>query len=137
MSEADQIQGANPPQVSADEILTVVCAHFRVTREDLSGPLRTAHISWPRQVAYWLVRAHTKMSLPAIGRLFGGRDHTTVKRGVERVEEKAAADEEIRRQVNALREKVCRDGPAFVRHNHAHGKPFASRRGRLQRGIGV
>jgi chromosomal replication initiation ATPase DnaA len=49
---------------------------------DLTGPYRHREFSWPRQEAMWRMQRETRMSMPAIGRRLGGRDHTTVLHGI-------------------------------------------------------
>ena len=60
-----------------------------------------------RQLAMWLCRHATAHSLPAIGRAFGGRDHTTVAHAIKRVDERMAADPAFSRIVNELLEDVA------------------------------
>ena len=62
--------------------------NFGITHEDMVGSKRTRSISWPRQVAMYLARSLTDESFPAIGKKFGGRDHTTIMHGVDTVEER-------------------------------------------------
>ena len=66
------------------EIQAAACQHFGLSAEELLSPSRTARIAWPRQVAMYLARELTDESLPAIGRHFGGRDHTTVLHALRR-----------------------------------------------------
>lgn len=60
------------------EIMSTVAAFYRVTVDDLSGSSRAQAIAKARQIAMYLCRDQTGLSLPKIGELFGGRDHTTV-----------------------------------------------------------
>jgi len=59
-------------------IMTATVLHFDIKIADLKSKKRSRHISIPRQIAMYLCREHTKLSLPEIGRHFGGKDHTTV-----------------------------------------------------------
>jgi len=70
----------------------LVCDAFSLSREELLGDDRTARVSWPRQLAMYLAREHTDATLPAIGRSFGGKNHTTVMYAVRRTTERLAAD---------------------------------------------
>ncbi|WCB91331.1 Chromosomal replication initiator protein DnaA [Baekduia alba] len=74
---------------TVDRIQDLVAETFGLTREELLSPSRAARVAWPRQVAMYLAREHTHETLPAIGRRFGGRDHSTVlhacKRAVARL----------------------------------------------------
>jgi chromosomal replication initiator protein len=84
---------------SIGEIQAAVGSHFGVSAEELLSSSRSARIAWPRQLAMYLARELTGESLPAIGRHFGGRDHTTVmyacRRAGARIDEDAAAREAV------------------------------------------
>ena len=89
-----------PPSVA--EIKAVACAHFGLTPEELLSPSRTPRIAWPRQVAMYLARELTRESLPAIGRQFGGRDHTTVLYACRRTASRITKDDFSRAAVDNL-----------------------------------
>jgi chromosomal replication initiator protein len=89
-----------PPSIS--EITEAACARFGLTLDELLSPSRTARITWPRQVAMYLARELTDESLPAIGRQFGGRDHTTVLHAYRRTATRIADDAELRELVDNL-----------------------------------
>jgi len=84
------------------EIQAAVSRHFGLTPEELLSPGRAAHIAWPRQVAMYLARELTGQSLPAIGRQFGGRDHTTVLHAWRRASTRIASDQASREAVEKL-----------------------------------
>ncbi len=86
------------------EIQAAACEHFGLSSEELLSAARVARVAWPRQVAMYLARELTGQSLPAIGREFGGRDHTTVMHACRRTSARIAADEASREAV----EKLCR-----------------------------
>ena len=88
---------------SIAEIQAAVSAHFGLTPAELLTTTRSARIAWPRQVAMYLARELTGESLPAIGRHFGGRDHTTVLHACRRASTRLADDADARRAV----EKLC------------------------------
>jgi chromosomal replication initiator protein len=87
---------------TVSEIQSTVSRHFGLSREELLSPTRTAHIAWPRQVAMYLARELTGESLPAIGRQFGGRDHTTVLHAWRRTSTRIASDSASREAVEKL-----------------------------------
>jgi chromosomal replication initiator protein len=89
---------------SIGEIQTAVGEHFGLAPGELLSSARAPRISWPRQVAMYLARELTGESLPAIGRQFGGRDHTTVLHACRRTTTRIADDESAREAV----EKLCR-----------------------------
>ena len=59
-------------------IMKTVAGYFEIKVSDLKSKNRSRQISIPRQIAMYLCREYTKLSLPDIGRQFGGKDHTTV-----------------------------------------------------------
>ncbi len=75
-----------------DRILEVVCKHFRVRISDLQGRKRTQSIAQPRQVAMFIARKLTPLSLEEIGGHFGGRDHSTVLYAVDRTRKRMVDD---------------------------------------------
>ncbi|MCW3067648.1 MAG: chromosomal replication initiator protein DnaA [Solirubrobacterales bacterium] len=89
---------------SVGDIQAAACACFDVSPEELLSSSRTPRLAWPRQLAMYLSRELTDESLPAIGRHFGGRDHTTVLHAWRRTTARIATDETAREAV----EKLCR-----------------------------
>jgi chromosomal replication initiator protein len=89
---------------TVSDIQIATCEHFGLSSEELLSPARTARIAWPRQVAMYLARELTGESLPAIGRQFGGRDHTTVLHAWRRTNARMTTDEVSRQAV----ENLCR-----------------------------
>jgi chromosomal replication initiator protein len=83
-----------------------VAQQFQVPEADLCGPRRTRQLALPRQVAMYLIREETDESLPRIGQALGGRDHTTVMYGYERIADRLETDEGLRRQVIAIRSSL-------------------------------
>jgi chromosomal replication initiator protein len=90
----------------ASSVVTIVADHFRLTLADLTGRTRTKEVAYARQVAMYMLREENALSLPVIGHLLGGRDHSTVRYGVEKVTLDMEDDEELRRHILILREKV-------------------------------
>lgn len=90
------------PAPTARTIQHAVCAYYGVTLQDLLSPRRHAQIMRPRQVAVWLCRTLTALSMPKIGQLFGDRDHTTILAAIRKVAELLPSDEELRVEVETL-----------------------------------
>jgi chromosomal replication initiator protein len=80
------------PTASCESIASGVAKFFDVKMSDMKGPRRTKQIVMPRQIAMYLARKHTGLSLPEIGRRFGGRDHTTVIHAVKKVKARMQED---------------------------------------------
>jgi len=91
-----------PERASVATITSAACEHFGLTPEELLSTTRAARIAWPRQVAMYVARELTDESLPALGRQFGGRDHTTVLHAWRRTAERIAKDEQARDTVHSL-----------------------------------
>ena len=88
------------------DVVRLVAHHFGLSVEDLTGRGRTAPLAMARQVAMYLLREENALSLPAIGQLLGGRDHTTVRYGVQRITDSLHENNNIRQDIIALREKI-------------------------------
>lgn len=99
-----------------EQIMGYVCAEAGISREDIKGPRRFRDVAYPRQEFCYLARKLTKKSLPQIGRVIGGRDHTTVMAAVRRVKERMDRDPEYQRKIERYRLEVARViYPQFVR----------------------
>jgi chromosomal replication initiator protein len=95
-----------PRTRSIADIKMAACEQFGLSPEELLSPTRTARIAWPRQVAMYLSRELTRESLPAIGREFGGRDHTTVLHAWRRTEQRISTNPASRATVEELRARL-------------------------------
>ena len=91
---------------TVEEIQQRVAAAFGISRAELVGASRAATPLRARQVAILLTREATDLSLPQIGRLYGGRDHSTVLNALRRVEATLTGDAELARQVAELRSSI-------------------------------
>jgi chromosomal replication initiator protein len=91
---------------TVDEIQAAAAEAFGVTREAMLARDRTPHIAFARQVAMYLSRELTKETLPAIGRCFGGRNHTTVLHAHKRIVREMAADRATLDAVESLRRRL-------------------------------
>ena len=91
-----------PRKRTLAEIQEVTCEQLGISPEQLTSPDRSARVAWARQVAMYLSRELTDETLPAIGRAFGGRNHTTVMHACRRATERMAADAEAYELVRVL-----------------------------------
>ncbi|MFY9345643.1 MAG: chromosomal replication initiator protein DnaA [Planctomycetota bacterium] len=80
------------PQVAVDDVMTLITTEFAITARELIGKSRTQTVSFPRQIAMFLLREHTECSLEDVGRIFGNRDHTTVLYAVNKIRERSGKD---------------------------------------------
>jgi chromosomal replication initiator protein len=100
------IPRASSPATPVEEIQQRVSTAFGISRAELVGSTRAATPVRARQVAIYLTRELTDLSLPQIGRLYGGRDHSTVLNSIRRVEAGFDEDETLAKRVQALREAI-------------------------------
>jgi chromosomal replication initiator protein len=96
--------------LSPERILSVVAQHYGVSEEDLIGRSRRRAISIPRQMCMYLVREEIGTSLPQIGEFLGGRDHTTVIHGCEKIATQIETDEGLRRDWLAIKASLSEGG---------------------------
>ena len=100
-------RGARSAQAtSVEEIQQQVAERFGIARAELIGSSRAATPLRARQVAIYLTRELTDLSLPQIGRLYGGRDHSTVLNSLRRIEANLGEDEALAEKVTELRTAI-------------------------------
>jgi len=92
--------------VSPDFIQEKTAGFFNISKSELLGISRSKEIVMARQAAMYAAREITQMSLPAIGKAFGGRDHTTVLHSCKKIEEKLKNDPSFRQTMNELLSKM-------------------------------
>jgi chromosomal replication initiator protein len=102
----DVLKGMFPDQVlrpiMIQTIQNEVCRFYNIPMEDLKGSKRSQNIVFPRQVAMYLARELTEMSLPRIGAEFGGKDHTTVIHATAKITKLLGEQREVLNQVQSL-----------------------------------
>jgi chromosomal replication initiator protein len=92
--------------VTTDHIQRIVCEHFALKLSDMKAKKRTKEVALPRQVAMYLSKQLTSLSLNDIGKNFGGKDHATVIYACKQVEERKAKDEVFNRMIESLLRKI-------------------------------
>ena len=96
----------NEQAVAPERIRSTVANHYKIKIADMDSPKRNAEITLPRQIAMYLCRETTDLSLPKIGKLFGNRHYSTVIHAVEKIEEQLKYDEELRENVETIKAKL-------------------------------
>ena len=99
---SDIINNDQPTPVTVEKIIDEVARTFGTTSNDIRSSRRSANISSARQVAMYVVREITDMSMEAIGQEFGGRDHSTVVYAIQQIDEKSARDPKMKATVNDI-----------------------------------
>jgi len=92
--------------VKPDEIIHKVVEYYGVSIERMLSRDRSRQIALPRQVAMFLMREEAELSLPQIGEALGGRDHTTIMYGCEKIADALERDDRLRRQVISIKEQL-------------------------------
>jgi chromosomal replication initiator protein len=96
----------SPKTLTPEQVVQAVLRFYGVNGEMLTGRKRNKEIVRPRQVAMYLLRKETQASLPEIGATLGGRDHTTVLYGIQKIEGLLEQDSTLRREVVAIQEQL-------------------------------
>jgi chromosomal replication initiator protein len=92
--------------MTSEDIIAAVAKRFGLEEEQLIGRNRSKAIALARQVAMYLIREETANSLPKIGDTLGGRDHSTILYGCDKISEQLETNEALRRDVMAIREQL-------------------------------
>ncbi len=95
-----------PRSVTCEDIMEAVSQYYAISQEDICGPRRSRNITVPRQMIMFLCRQLTEASLPRIGEMLGGRDHTTVLHGCGKIEELTKTTPTIRAAVEDLTKQL-------------------------------
>ena len=98
-------------EATVEHIQDLVAEAFGLTREELLSRSRAARVAWPRQVAMYLAREHTHATLPAIGRSFGGRDHSTVLHAIRRATDRMSTDPDAYDKVTKITARLTSADP--------------------------
>ncbi len=93
---------SNEFTITPDNIIREVCRFFRVEEDQIRGPSRSRDILNARQIAMYLIRSMTSISLDETGKLFGGRDHSTALNGITKVEARMKKDHTYAETVKAI-----------------------------------
>jgi chromosomal replication initiator protein len=102
----DVFPETKPRIINVQLIQQTVSEHYNLKVEDLKAKKRTRSISFPRQIAMYITREMTDLSLPKIGEFYGGRDHTTVIHAYDRIANEIALDPELEKTISDLINKL-------------------------------
>ena len=89
-----------------EQIILKVAKYFQIDISDMKGKSREQNLVIARQIAMFILREDSQMNLTTIGLLFGGRDHTTVLHGIRKIQTDAATNQNLRRDLLAIRSSV-------------------------------
>ncbi len=96
----------NQGNINQDKVIPAINQFFNIQIEDLIGPRRQKELVLPRQIAMYILYEDCKLPFERIGSLLGGRDHTTIMHGVEKIKELQNRDREIQRLLIEVRQQI-------------------------------
>jgi chromosomal replication initiator protein len=102
----DIFPNSRPKQITMEIIQDIVSSYFKIKRDELLAKKRTRNVAYPRQIAMYLCRELTEASLPRIGEIFGGRDHTTVIHAHEKITRERNEDAKLNNILKDLIKKI-------------------------------
>ena len=92
--------------ITPELIINIVAEHFDLTPSDLTGNKRSSKIAFPRQIVMYLCRQMTETTLKIIGDSLGGRDHTTIMSGINKIEREVEENDDTREIIDILKKKI-------------------------------
>ena len=102
----DIIDPDAPMKVTPELIIKVVSEHFNVSSEDICSKKRPSEIAYPRQIVMYLCRDMTEVPLKNIGSILGGKDHSTVKHGCDKISGDIKKDPKLKNTIDILKKKI-------------------------------
>ena len=100
-------------ELTVEQVITAVAKYYRMEEKTLIGRGRSKDVSAARQMAMYLAREETGASLPHIGEVLGGRDHTTIMHGWEKIASKIEENDQLRREMLSIREIIYSNSPMY------------------------
>ena len=95
-----------PREITPQLIIEVVAEHYDLSMEQMTSNARAKNIAKPRQIAMYLCKQMTSVPLEAIGNLLGGRDHSTIIHGANKISEEYEKDGDLRQQIETIKKKI-------------------------------
>lgn len=95
-----------PNGVDHKQVLSTICNFFNITLKDLTGPKRQKELVLPRHITMYLLSEELNLTVERIGQVLGGRDHTTVMHGRNRIRDLAVSDSGLQRMLIEVKQKM-------------------------------
>ena len=95
-----------PREITPQLIIEMVSEHYQISVDQMISKNRSSAVAKPRQIAMYLCKDMTSSPLEAIGSLLGGRDHSTIIHGANKIADEYNSDEELHKQIDAIRKKL-------------------------------
>lgn len=102
----DHITPDGPKEVTPELIISTVAEHFGITNIEIASQKKNKEIVFPRQIAMYLCRTMTEAPLKNIGEYLGGRDHTTIMHGIDKISTELRTNEQLKSTIETLRKKI-------------------------------
>lgn len=103
----DHITPSERKEITSELIIEVVAEHYNLKTSDLASVTKKKTIAYPRQIAMYLCRELTNVPLVTVGELLGGRDHSTVIHGCEKISTELQTNEQLKSTIEGLRKKIA------------------------------
>lgn len=103
---SDLLGDAEPIGVTIDKIFTAIEKKYGVSKSTLTGPSRVKEVAQARHITMYIIKTVIEMSYPNIGKMFGGRNHTTVMNSIDVMEKKIASDSIFELEINNLIKEI-------------------------------
>ena len=106
MAIKDIIAQNQSKMITPELVMEVVADHYNVPVDDIKSSKRNREIAVPRQVIMYLCRKLTDCPLKSIGIAVGGKDHSTISHGIEKIEKELKVDESLKNDIQILTKKI-------------------------------
>lgn len=102
----ENINNSRTKNISPDKIVKTVSDFFSIEKKELLGKRRYKELVYPRQIIMYLLRNELNFSFPRIGKELGGKDHTTIMHGVEKIKKQIKRDNQLQNELTLIKEKL-------------------------------
>lgn len=102
-----KVQPSQSSQIDQKKVLQQITSYFNLKLADLTGPRRQKELVIPRQITMFLLYEECKISMEKVGQILGGRDHTTILHGVDKIRQAIGRDREIQRLIFELKQQLA------------------------------
>lgn len=103
---SDKYEDKNEKGSNSDEIIQAVCDYFNITKEDITGKKKNKEVVEPRMIAIYLISEMLELPLVSIGKLFGGRDHTTIMHARDKISTEVKTNRKIQGFVSEIKKML-------------------------------
>lgn len=102
----ENINNSRTKNISSEKIIKTVSSFFSIDKKEILGKRRYKELVYPRQIIMYLLRNELNFSFPRIGKELGGKDHTTIMHGVEKINKQIKKDNQLQNEISLIKEKL-------------------------------